>query len=55
MEDHTFSYSYLHKFLIYFHVFISEKLSFLNCILDGLLFFVYLTMITPFIYVWNQN
>ncbi len=39
MEGHVFSYFYLHKFLIYFHVFISKILSFLNYILGGLLFF----------------
>jgi hypothetical protein len=38
MEGHVFSYLYFHKFLIYFHVFISQILSFLNCILGGLPF-----------------
>jgi hypothetical protein len=38
MEGHAFLYLYLHKFLIYFHVFISKKMSFLNYILSGLFF-----------------
>jgi hypothetical protein len=48
MEDLVFSYFYFHKFLIYFHVFISKFLSFLDCILGGTLFFVYFTMFSPF-------
>jgi len=48
MEGHVFSYLYLCKFLIYFHVLISKKLSFLNNILARFFFLVYLTMPTPF-------
>ncbi len=33
MDSHVFFIILLHKFLTYFHVFISKKLSFLNCIL----------------------
>jgi hypothetical protein len=48
MKSHAFSYFYLHKFLIYFQVFILKILSLWNCISDGVLFFVYLIMLKPF-------
>jgi len=46
MEGHVFSYFYFHKFLIYFHVFISKIISFSNYIL-GTTFLIYFTMPAP--------
>jgi hypothetical protein len=55
MKGHVFPYFYLHKFLIYFHVFISKKIVTFKLHFGQTTFFVYLTMLIPFIYVWNQN